>query len=404
MHQFSNQPQRVLSGMRPTGKMHLGHLHGALRNWIKLQHEFDCFFCIVDWHALTTHYEGTEKIVDNTWEMVIDWLSVGINPGLAHIFIQSQVPEHAELHLLLSMITPLSWLERVPTYKEQQEKLQGRDLSTYGFLGYPLLQSADILIYKASFVPVGEDQASHIEITRQIARRFNYIYGRDTDFIEKAEQAINKLGKKNAKLYRELMKRYQEQGDDEALVTGRALLETQKNISLSDQERLFGYLEGNGKIILVEPQILLTQNSKLPGLDGQKMSKSYDNTICLRDPPEVVDEKIRTMQTDPARVRRTDPGEPEKCPVWGLHKVYSDETVKEWVQQGCRGASIGCLDCKKPLRDAIEQELIPIRERAKEFANDPTSVRSILAKGREYARDVAQDTLQEVRQAIGIEH
>ncbi len=395
---------RVLSGMRPTGKLHLGHFHGAIKNWIQLQHEYDCFFCVVDWHALTTHYDEPEIIENNVWEMVIDWLAAGINPGSAHIFIQSQVPEHAELTLLLSMITPLSWLERVPTYKEQIEKLKNKDIETYGFLGYPLMQSADILIYKAGLVPVGEDQVPHIEMTREIARRFNHIYGRDSDFINKAEAAIDKMGKKNAKLYRKLLKNYQEQGDHESLLTGQALLEEQRNISIDDRERLYGYLEGGGKIILPEPQVLLTNTPKLPGLDGQKMSKSYNNSIGLRDDEQIVEEKIKTMQTDPARVRKTDPGDPEKCPVWELHKVYTDDSVKSWVQAGCKNASIGCLECKKPLIDAVQKELQPIRERAKEYENDHGLVKSIVADGCEKAREVARDTLTEVREAMGIEY
>jgi tryptophanyl-tRNA synthetase len=397
-------PRRVLSGMRPTGKLHLGHYHGALKNWLQLQHEYECFFCAVDWHALTTHYEDTSELKQHVWDLLIDWLAVGINPGSANIFIQSQVPEHAELHLLLSMITPLGWLERVPTYKEQQEKLHDKDLATYGFLGYPLLQSADILIYKAGLVPVGEDQVPHVELTREIARRFNHFYGRDQDFMSKAEVAIDKMGKKNAKLYRNLLKQYQEQGDHEALSTGQALVSSQRNVSLGDQERLLGYLEGGGKIILPEPEPLLTPTSKLPGLDGQKMSKSYHNTVALREDLSSVEQKIRTMQTDPARVRRSDPGDPEKCPVWGLHQVYSDQATQAWVQQGCRSAGIGCLDCKKPLVQAVQAELEPIQARAKEYEDNPDLVRSIVAEGCEKAREVAQETLEEVKQALQLDY
>jgi tryptophanyl-tRNA synthetase len=388
--------------MRPTGALHLGHYHGVLKNWIKLQHEYDCYFFVADWHALTTHYEDTGQLSDHVWEMVIDWLAAGVNPGSAKLFIQSRVPEHAELHLLLSMITPLGWLERVPTYKDQQEKLKEKDLATYGFLGYPLLQSADILIYKAGLVPVGEDQVAHVEVTREIARRFNHLFGREPGFADKAEAAIKKLGKKNAKLYRELRKRYQEQGDHEALDVGRALLETQQNITLGDRERLYGYLEGASRIILPEPEALLTEAAKMPGLDGQKMSKSYNNTIPLREDPEVVAQRLRTMPTDPARVRRSDPGDPAKCPVWQLHQVYSDDEVKQWVQEGCTTAGIGCLDCKQPVIDAIQKELEPIRERAREFAADAKSVRNIIAEGCEAARDVARATLDEVRQAMGL--
>lgn len=403
---LNNPPpnSRVVSGMRPTGALHLGHFHGVLKNWLKLQHEFECFFFVADWHTLTTHYEKPEVIENSSVEMVIDWLAVGVDPSAVKIFLQSRVPEHAVLSLLLGMITPLSWLERVPTYKDQQAQLREKDLSTYGFLGYPLLQSADVLIYKAGLVPVGEDQVSHIEVTREIARRFNHLYGRDRDYIEKAENAILKLGKKNLKLYCELLKRYQEQGDEHALATGQALIESHPNLSLSDRERLIGYLEGGGKMILPEPQPLLTSAAKLTGLDGRKMSKSYNNTIGLREKPEVIEQKIRTMPTDPARVRRNDPGEPEKCPVWYLHKVYSDEEVKEWVLKGCRSAGIGCLDCKRPLIAAILQEQAPILERAQEFEKNPTLVRNILAEGCEAAREVAQETLDEVNQAMGLNY
>jgi len=390
--------------MRPTGKLHLGHYHGVLKNWVKLQHEYECFFFVADWHALTTEYENVGIIANNVWEMVIDWLAAGVNPGSAKIFIQSRVPEHAELHLLLSMMTPLGWLERVPTYKDQQEKLKEKDLATYGFLGYPLLQSADILIYKAGLVPVGEDQVAHIELTREVARRFNHLYGREPDFAEKAEAAVNKMGKKNAKLYSELRRSYQEQGDAEALATARALLESQQNITLSDRERLFGYLEGGGKIILPEPQPLLTPASKMPGLDGQKMSKSYGNTISLREEPANVEKKLRTMPTDPARVRRTDAGDPDKCPVWQLHQVYSGDEVKGWVQQGCRSAGIGCLECKQPVIDAVLKEQAPMRERAAEFSANPNLVRSIVNEGCEAAREVTRKTLEEVRQAMGLEY
>lgn len=402
MNTLTTQHPRVLSGMRSSGQLHLGHYHGVLKNWVRLQHEYECFFFAADWHALTTEYENPAKIAASVWEMVIDWLAAGVNPGSAKLFIQSHVPEHAELHLLLSMMTPLGWLERVPTYKDQQEKLREKDLATYGFLGYPLLQSADILIYKAGLVPVGEDQVSHIELTREIARRFNHLYGRDADFAAKAESAAAKLGKKNAKLYHELRKRYQEQGDDEALARARALIAGAQNISLGDRERLLGYLEGGGKIILPEPQPLLTKSAKLPGLDGQKMSKSYGNTISLRESPEEVTQKLKTMPTDPARVRRTDPGDPERCPVWQLHQVYSTDTTMAWVQDGCRNARIGCLECKQPVIEAVLAELAPIAERAAEFAAQPQVVRNIVAEGCEAARDVARDTLEEVRHAMGL--
>jgi tryptophanyl-tRNA synthetase len=390
--------------MRPTGLLHLGHYHGVLKNWINLQHEYECFFFVADWHALTTHYEDPSIIEKSTWDMVVDWLAVGISPGSAKLFIQSQVPEHAELFTLLAMITPLGWLERVPTYKDQQEALKEKDLATYGFLGYPLLQSADILVYKAGMVPVGEDQVAHVELTREVARRFNHLYGREPGFEGKAEQAIDKMGKKNASMFRELRRKYQEQGDEASLEVAQALLDSQQNISIGDQERLYGYLEGSGKIILPEPQALLTQSSKMPGLDGQKMSKSYNNTISLRETPDEVSKKLRTMPTDPARVRRTDPGEPEKCPVWPFHQVYSSLETQAWVQQGCRHAGIGCVECKQPVIDAVLAELKPIQQRAREYQDDMAAVRGIIDEGIEAAREVASDTLDSVRKAMGISY
>ena len=394
--------QRVLSGMRPTGRLHLGHLHGVLNNWVKLQHEYDCFFFVADWHALTTHYGDPTIFEDNIIDMVIDWLAVGVNPGSAALFVQSKIPEHAELHLLLSMLIPLGWLERVPSYKDQQEKLQERDLDTYGFLGYPLLQAADILIYRAGFVPVGADQVAHVELTREVARRFNHMYGREPGFEANAEAAVGKMGKKAARLYSNLRTAYQEQGDHEALEKAQALLKEQQNISIGDRERLFGYLEGGGKMILAEPQALLTPASKMPGLDGQKMSKSYDNTICLREPLEDVQKKISTMPTDPARVRLTDPGDPAKCPVWQLHATYSTDETREWVVEGCKSAGIGCLECKKPVIDAIVSELEPIQKQAQQYEKDSDLVRSIIVEGGETARETARETLHEVRSAMGL--
>jgi tryptophanyl-tRNA synthetase len=395
---------RVLSGMRPTGSLHLGHYHGVLKNWIRLQHEYECLFFVADWHALTTHYDNPLGIEQATWEMVIDWLAAGVDPSKSTLFIQSQVIEHAELHLLLSMMTPLGWLERVPTYKDQQEKLTEKDLSTYGFLGYPLLQSADILIYRANQVPVGEDQVPHIEFSREIARRFNHLYGKEVGYEEKAESAVKKLGGKKAKLYQELRTRYQQEGDDEALESARALLGETQNLSLGDKERLYGYLEGGGKMILTEPQALLTEASKMPGLDGQKMSKSYNNTISMREEPEAVTRKIRTMPTDPARVRRTDTGSPDNCPVWQLHQVYSGDDVKNWVIQGCTSAGIGCLDCKQPVIDAVLKELSPIQERARAYTEEPDTVKNIIADGCEKARDLARETMRDVREAMGLNY
>lgn len=396
--------ERVLSGMRPTGNLHLGHYNGVLKNWIKLQHEHECLFFVADWHALTTHYDTPEIIEASVWEMVIDWLAAGVDPANATIFIQSRVPEHAELFTLLSMITPLSWLERVPTYKDQQEKLASKDLSTYGFLGYPLLQSADILIYKATQVPVGEDQIPHIEFTREIARRFNHIYGKEAGFEEKAIAAIKKLGSKRATVYEEMRNAYQQSGDDEALDSARAMIEEQQGMSMGDKERLLGYLEGGGKMILVEPEYKLMPASKMTGLDGQKMSKSYNNTISLREDTDTVAKKIKTMPTDPARIRRTDPGDPAKCPVWQLHEVYSDDTIKDWVQNGCKSAGIGCIECKQPVIEAVLKELKPIQERAAQYAEDPTLVKNIVAEGCEKARKLARETMRDVRDAMGLNY
>jgi tryptophanyl-tRNA synthetase len=396
--------ERILSGMRPTGLLHLGHYHGVLKNWIKLQHEQECLFFVADWHALTTHYDTPQVIEDNVWEMVVDWLAAGVDPANATVFIQSRVPEHAELFTLLSMITPLGWLERVPTYKDQQEKLSHKDLSTYGFLGYPLLQSADILIYKASQVPVGEDQIPHIEFTREIARRFNHIYGREPGFEEKAQAAIKKLGGKKGTLYAELRNRYQESGDDDALESARALVDEQQGLSLGDSERLLGYLEGGGKMILVEPEYKLTPASKMFGLDGQKMSKSYNNTISLRESPDSVAKKIKTMPTDPARIRRTDVGDPTKCPVWQWHEVYSDESTQTWAQNGCRSAGIGCIECKQPVIEGVLAELKPIQARAAQYSEDPTLVKNIVAEGCERARKLAKETMREVREAMGLNY
>ncbi len=393
---------RVLSGMRPTGRMHIGHYHGALKNWVKLQEEFECLFFAADWHALTTHYDDPESIADSVWEMFVDWLAAGIDPARATLFIQSRVLEHAELTLLLGMIAPVGWLERVPTYKDQQQRLADRDLSNFGFLGYPVMMSADILVYRANKVPVGEDQVSHIEVTRELARRFNHIYGREPGFEDKARAAVKKLGRNKAKRYETLRTAFQQQGDAQALASARELLDETQNLSLGDRERLFGYLEGSRRVILPEPQPLLTESARVPGLDGQKMSKSYGNAILMREEPAVVTEKIRKMQTDPARVHRSDPGNPERCPVWGLHKIYSDQATRDWVWQGCTTASIGCLDCKQPLIDAIIREQQPIRERAQKYLDDPTLVRNIVADGCERARKLAEETMRDVRPAMGI--
>ena len=396
--------ERVLSGMRPTGSLHLGHYHGVLKNWVKLQHEYPCLFFVADWHALTTQYDDPHGIAESAWDMVIDWLAAGVDPEKATLFIQSQVPEHAELHLLLSMMTPLGWLERVPTYKDQQEKMSNKDLSTYGFLGYPLLMSADILIYRADKVPVGEDQIPHVEITRELARRFNHMYGREPGFEEKAKEAVKKLGSKNARFFEELRKAYQQDGNADAVARGKDLVAAAQSLSAADRERLLGHLEGTGKMILVEPGYLLTEASKMPGLDGQKMSKSYNNTITLREDEASVTQKIKRMPTDTNRVRRTDPGDPERCPVWQLHQVYSDAACKDWVQKGCRSAGIGCIECKQPVIDGILAEQAPMRERAQKYLDNPKLVREIVADGNAKASALARETMRDVRASMGLSY
>jgi tryptophanyl-tRNA synthetase len=394
------QARRVLSGMRPTGPLHLGNYHGALKNWVELQYQYECYFFIADWHALTTGYEDTSQLQSHVSDVLIDWLAAGLNPGVSTMFIQSYVPEHAELHLLLSMITPLAWLERVPTYKDQQAELKEKDLATYGFLGYPLLQGADILLYRAAFVPVGEDQVSHVEITREIARRFNHIYGREADFEAKAERAVKSLGGRNATIYRQSRRKFQETGDTLALEKARGLVQANTRITVADRERLLGYLEGGGVSILREPQVLLTATPKVPGLDGRKMSKSYGNTIAMREDPDSIVQKMRAMQTDPARVRRTDPGNPDICPVFDLHKIYSDEATRTWAANGCRTAGIGCLDCKKPLIEKVVEDATAFRKRAQEYQENPDLVRNIVTEGAEKARDAARETLDDVRRAM----
>ena len=390
--------------MRPTGRLHIGHYHGALKNWVRLQHEYACFFFVADYHALTTHYQAATDIEQYTFETVVDWLAVGISPSAATVFVQSKVPEHAELHLMLSMVTPISWLERVPSFKDQQANLADKDLSTYGFLGYPLLQAADILVYRAGHVPVGGDQVAHLELARAVARRFNHVFGREPQFEQLAELAIDKMGKRAARLYRKARKDYLERGDAEALDRARAFLAEQQNLSIGDRERLFGYLEGGGRIVLPEPKELLTTEPTIPGLDGRKMSKSYGNAIRLRERPQVVEQKVRTMVTDPARKRRTDPGDPGQCPVFALHNIYSGDDVKSWATEGCRTASIGCVDCKAPLIDAINAEQAPFIERAEQFENNRDLVRTILVDGSERARDEARETLDDVKAAVGIGH
>jgi tryptophanyl-tRNA synthetase len=397
---------RVLSGMRPTGAMHLGHYHGALKNWVRLQQEHDCFFFVADWHALTTHYEEREVMERYVYEMVTDWLAAGLDPDKCTIFIQSRLPEHAELFTLLAMGTPLGWLERVPTYKDQIEKLKDRDLATYGFLGYPLLQAADILIYKANYVPVGEDQSSHVELTREVARRFNSLYGRASNFDQLVAAALAKLPKDDARYFEKQRKAFGETGSTEALAKGDGMIAKAATSiagwTSDDSELLQGHLKGSGKTILTEPQALHTEVLRLPGTDGVKMSKSYGNAVLMREDPDSVSKKIKGMVTDPARSRRTDPGDPEKCPVWQFHKVYSDEATKEWVVKGCKSAGIGCLECKQPVIDAIIREQQPWRERAEAYLADPKKVHWIVEMGTERARTVARQTMKDVRVAMGL--
>jgi tryptophanyl-tRNA synthetase len=331
----SKHPKRVLSGMRSTGKLHLGNYVGALQNWVRMQDEYECFFCVADWHALTTDYADTSRVKENSLEVVLDWLAAGLDPEKSVIFLQSHVPAHAELHLLFSMITPLGWLERVPTYKEQRENIKDKDLGTYGFLGYPVLQSADILIYKADCVPVGEDQVAHVELTREIARRFNGFYGAQ-------------------------------------------------------------------KEVFPEPQALLTPAAKLPGTDGRKMSKSYGNAIMLSDPEPVLRQKLKTMVTDPARVRRSDPGNPDVCPVGDLHKIFSDKGTMAKVNEGCRSAGIGCIECKSWAADALVKLLNPMQQRRKKFEENPRLAWDILEAGTEQARRATGETMDEVRAAMGM--
>ncbi len=397
----ASSDRRVLSGMRPTGKLHLGHYHGVLHNWVRMQEDYECFFFVADWHALTTHYDDRSVMNEHVWEMVIDWLASGVDPEKATMFIQSHVPEHAELHLLLSMVTPLGWLERVPSFKDQQEKLREKDLATYGFLGYPLLQSADILMYRAGHVPVGEDQVPHVELTREIARRFNHFFGKSAEFDQQVTASIKQMGKKAAKRFQTLRQGFTEQGDKDALEVAQQLIIEQQNINQEQKDQLLGYLEGRGVTLLPEPAALLTKAAKMPGLDGQKMSKSYGNTIALRDDPARVEQAVKVMPTDPARVRLTDPGDPAKCPVWQLHEVYSDDDTKQWVDKGCRTAEFGCLECKKPLIKKLLEEQDVIRERAETYVKNPQRVREVIAEGDKKARQVASETMQIVRESVG---
>jgi tryptophanyl-tRNA synthetase len=393
--------QRVLSGMRPTGALHLGHYHGALKNWVALQKDYECFYFVADWHALTTHYETPDAIEQHTHEMVIDWIASGVDPNCATLFVQSKVPEHAELFLLLSMITPLSWLERVPTYKDQQEKLKDRDLSTYGFLGYPLMQAADILIYRANTVPVGEDQVPHIEFTREVARRFNHIYGQDPKAKEHVETILGGASSKASLQYFTLKKQFQETGDESVIEKLKSLQQTLV-LKPEASERLRSFLSNQANTILPEPDVLLTQASRLPGLDGQKMSKSYGNAIAIRDSADVIEKKIKTMPTDPARIRRTDAGNPERCPVWQFHLVYSDEPTRAWVVEGCTQAKIGCIECKSHVSSAIIKEQVIMLERAEPYLTNPNLVKEVLESGCHKARAATQETMSIVKESMGI--
>jgi tryptophanyl-tRNA synthetase len=397
---------RVLSGMRPTGALHLGHYHGALKNWVRLQDEHECFFFVADWHALTTHYEERDVMERHVYDMVIDWIAAGLDPERCTLFIQSRLPEHAELFTLLAMGTPLGWLERVPTYKDQIEKLKDRDLATYGFLGYPLLQAADILIYRATYVPVGEDQSSHVELTREVARRFNHLYGRAHDHAARVAAALAKLPRDDARYFEKQRKAFGETGSAEALARGEGMLAKAAagvaGWTADDAELLAGHLRGAGRSILTEPQALHTEVLRLPGLDGTKMSKSLGNTVLMRDEPAEVTKKVRGMATDPARGRRTDPGDPDKCPVWPFHKLYSDSSTQDWVVKGCKSAGIGCLDCKQPVIDAIVREQTPWRERAEAYLANPKQVHWIVEMGTERARTVARQTMKDVRTAMGL--
>ena len=390
--------------MRPTGKLHLGNYHGALKNWVDLQSKYDCYFFVADWHALTTAYDETQSIEDFTREMVIDWLAAGLSPDQCTIFVQSKIPEHAELHLFLSMITPLPWLERVPTYKATIEGMQGKDLATYGFLGYPVLQAADILMYRAERVPVGMDQAPHVEMCREIARRFNEIYGRGSDFDERIEALISCQTTEFSKGFRKSHRGYREDGRTDALEAGLALLAENASLSQHQSDMLEGFLRGTGRTILLEPRTLSTETPILTGLDGRKQSKSYGNTIALREDPDDLTHKISRMQTDPARVRLKDPGEPKKCPVFTWHEIYLDEAQIDWTVNGCRTGSIGCRDCKQQLIDALLVEQTDFHERAQPFEESPERVDQILEEGSAKARVIAKETMSDVRAAIGIKN
>ncbi len=399
--------KRVLSGMRPTGKLHLGNLVGALENWVKLQEQYECFYFIADWHALTTDYDDTSEVVPNRIEVATDWLAAGLDPVRSTLFVQSEVPEHAELHLLLSMATPLSWLERVPTYKEQIEQMKEKDLGTYGFLGYPLLQAADIVIYGADYVPVGEDQVPHIELTREIVRRFNGFFPVVTDAAwrpGKRKQLLRVLEQANAERasnLRALGRTEINEGDRETIRS--EILKWFRGFEPGHWQEFFQRQKVDPRLfsVLVEPEALLTQTPRLPGTDGRKMSKSYNNAIYLGEDEASIREKIRTMVTDPARVRRTDPGNPDVCPVfYGFHKLYSPPETIAQIDRDCRTAAIGCIDCKKIMADNLLSNLAPIRERRRNYEQRPNDVWDILVEGSKRARRTAKKTMERVREAM----
>ena len=378
----------MLSGMRPTGKLHLGNYMGALYNWVRLQREYECYFFIADWHALTTDYADTSQVKSNTREVALDFLAAGLDPENCVLFVQSEVKQHAELHLLLSMIIALSWLERVPSFKDQQEQLKDKDLATYGFLGYPLLQSADILIYQADFVPVGQDQVAHVELTREVARRFNFLYPKDPIVRAAPVRGVT----------RDQIREMAEEPDYLRLYPGG-----DPSLGLNYREGISDeMLWSKESIVLPEPKVLLTPSPKLPGTDGRKMSKSYGNTILLTDPEPVIRQKLKPMVTDPARVRRTDPGNPEVCPVFDLHKVFSSAETQQMAREGCTTAGIGCIECKSWVADAIVAEVTPIQERRSKYESDPNLVLGILEDGRKRATARAEQTMQEVRAAMGL--